>query len=432
MSPTTTSLQRLMSNTPRSPLASSGSLMTSTTMTSPSVRRSLTRAEDEPITLKKKACSHDRTGKPVVCSLVTSAKKLRDTTLKMNRLGLSWSDKESRFSLTVKLRFENTSSRPITREEVFKSWVKRSSRKKKKFIVLIKETTDADKINNFFMNSYWSKIWISVKFSWEKVSLKWKNWSGFEVQHSTQLRGEKWSKIEILSLNTLARYRNCRMKSIVWTIREIFKMLSQCAVDISHVTSQPVSFPPHPDPGGMISRSIGMPSCREGPPSIFGTHMAYRGNFFANPAASSSAPYPQELNPWCSHISGPISRLIGREEWKPNTSSRSEMPVRTVSQKFSHPLWGRFFKELWSRPTTTANLRSSFWTNSPRQQHFACWKIRFKTEVCTCSQFPTEAMLWIKEVEMVDSVDELKSSFSARGIRSTRCENCFSTEQNHP
>ena len=39
---------------------------------------------------------------------------------------------------------------------------------------------------------------------------------------------------------------------------------------------------------------------------------------------------------------------------------------------------------------------------------FACWKIRFKTEVCTCSQFPTEAMLWIKEVEMVDSVDDLK------------------------
>ena len=48
---------------------------------------------------------------------------------------------------------------------------------------------------------------------------------------------------------------------------------------------------------------------------------------------------------------------------------------------------------------------------------FACWKIRFKTEVCTCSQFPTEAMLWIKEVEFVDSVDDLKSSCFARGIR---------------
>ena len=48
---------------------------------------------------------------------------------------------------------------------------------------------------------------------------------------------------------------------------------------------------------------------------------------------------------------------------------------------------------------------------------FACWNIRFKTEVSTCSQFPTKAMLWIKEVELVDSVDDLKSSCSVRGIR---------------
>ena len=47
---------------------------------------------------------------------------------------------------------------------------------------------------------------------------------------------------------------------------------------------------------------------------------------------------------------------------------------------------------------------------------FACWKMRFKTEVCTCSQFPTEAIQWIKEVELVDSVDELRSSSSTRGI----------------
>ena len=31
------------------------------------------------------------------------------------------------------------------------------------------------------------------------------------------------------------------------------------------------------------------------------------------------------------------SLFTGGEEWKPNTSSRSEMPVRTVSQKFNHP-----------------------------------------------------------------------------------------------
>ena len=52
----------------------------------------------------------------------------------------------------------------------------------------------------------------------------------------------------------------------------------------------------------------------------------------------------------------------------------------------------------------------------PTPATFACWKIRFKTEVCTCAQFPTEAMQWIEEVELVDSVDELRSSTSSRGI----------------
>ena len=55
-------------------------------------------------------------------------------------------------------------------------------------------------------------------------------------------------------------------------------------------------------------------------------------------------------------------------------------------------------------------------TRFPTPATFACWKIRFKTEVCTCPQFPTEAMQWIQEVEFVDSVDELRSSSSTRGI----------------
>ena len=53
----------------------------------------------------------------------------------------------------------------------------------------------------------------------------------------------------------------------------------------------------------------------------------------------------------------------------------------------------------------------------PTPATLACWKMRFKTEVCTCSQFPTEAMLWIKEVELVDSMDDLKSSCSVKGIQ---------------
>ena len=40
----------------------------------------------------------------------------------------------------------------------------------------------------------------------------------------------------------------------------------------SHFASQPVSFPPHPVPGGMLSRSLGMPSRNDGPPSNLGQY----------------------------------------------------------------------------------------------------------------------------------------------------------------
>ena len=44
-------------------------------------------------------------------------------------------------------------------------------------------------------------------------------------------RGEDWSKIETLSLNSQPRFRNYRMMLIVWMIRETLKMLNQYAVD---------------------------------------------------------------------------------------------------------------------------------------------------------------------------------------------------------
>ena len=65
----------------------------------------------------------------------------------------------------------------------------------------------------------------------------------------------------------------------------------------SHVTSRPVSFAPHPTREGMLRHSFVSPCRREGPPSIWDTH-GFSGNVFANPHASSSAPYPQELNQW--------------------------------------------------------------------------------------------------------------------------------------
>ena len=73
----------------------------------------------------------------------------------------------------------------------------------------------------------------------------------------------------------------------------------------SHVTSRPVSFPPHPIPEGMLRHSFVSPRRREGPPSFWDTHVI-SGNVFVNPDASSSAPYPQELHQWNSSIEEPL------------------------------------------------------------------------------------------------------------------------------
>ena len=62
----------------------------------------------------------------------------------------------------------------------------------------------------------------------------------------------------------------------------------------SHVTSRPVSFPPHPIPGGMLRQSFVSPSRREGLPSIWDTH-GISGNVFVDPPAFSSALYLQGI-----------------------------------------------------------------------------------------------------------------------------------------
>ena len=51
----------------------------------------------------------------------------------------------------------------------------------------------------------------------------------------------------------------------------------------------------------------------------------------------------------------------------------------------------------------------------PIRSTFSCGKIRFTTKVSACCSSPSEAVLWIKEVEMVDSVDDFKSSRSIAG-----------------
>ena len=74
----------------------------------------------------------------------------------------------------------------------------------------------------------------------------------------------------------------------------------------SHVTNQPGLFPKHPPFEGLLRPSFVSPRRTDGPPNIWDTS-GISGNVFANPQASSSAPYPQELNsPWKKTIEEPL------------------------------------------------------------------------------------------------------------------------------
>ena len=278
-----------MSNTSRSPRASSGQPMNSTTMTSPSARHSLTRAEDEPITLKKKACRPvcrrqsvmiERRD-PLFAHLVhkfRAPKKLRDTTLKVNRLGLSWNDKESRFSLDCQAE--------IRIHEFQADYDRRSFQKMSGTIESQKEEIcrahqgderrrqDHQLILEQLLKQNWDLREAYEKSLSEMEELKKFPSSTFDTIARRRLGEDRDTILELNGkIQELQNEINCMNDS------RNFQDAESVRSGHSHVASQLVSFPPHPVPGGMLSRSIGMPRRKNGPPSIWDTH-GISGNVF--------------------------------------------------------------------------------------------------------------------------------------------------------
>ena len=146
----------------------------------------------------------------------------------------------------------------------------------------------------------------------------------------------------------------------------------------------------------------------------FGTH-GVSGNVFVNPDASSSAPYPQELHQWNSSVEEPLHS---------STVEKSERPEQNQdlrcqsgpSAKDSVILSGGDSSNNYGADQQRLQISDLHFDKFPTPATFACRKIRFKTEVCACSKFLTEALQWIKEVEMVVSMDDLRSSSSTRSI----------------
>ena len=168
----------------------------------------------------------------------------------------------------------------------------------------------------------------------------------------------------------------------------------------------------------MLRRSLGMPSRNNAPPSIWNTN-GISGNVFANPTASSSGPHPQESNPWISNVSEPTSPHVMSDSQTPAQDQRCQSGPSARNSVV--PSQGGFSKN-YGADQQRLQISDPHFDKFTASATFACWKIRFKTEACSCSQFPKEAMLWIKEVELVDSADDFKSSCSVRGIQMPNSE----------
>ena len=158
----------------------------------------------------------------------------------------------------------------------------------------------------------------------------------------------------------------------------------------SHVTSRPMSFPTHPIPEGMLRPSFVSPRRKEGPPSIWDTH-GKSGNVFADPHASSSAPYPQELNQWNkwgTAIEEPLHMSTAEKSERPEQKNRGLRCQAGPSAKDSVILSGGDSSKNYGADQQRLQISDLHFDKFPTPATFACWKIRFKTEVCTCSQFP--------------------------------------------
>ena len=180
--------------------------------------------------------------------------------------------------------------------------MKRSSRSKKNFVALNwkRHRRDQQLLHEQFLKQNWDLREVREKSLTEMEELKKFQSSTFDTIARRKLIEDQNTILELTGkIQDLQNEINCMNDS------EDFQDAESSRSGTSHVTSRPVSFPLHPDPGGVLSRSLGMPSRRNGPPSVWDTH-GISGNVFVNPDASSSASYPQELNPWSSGTEEPI------------------------------------------------------------------------------------------------------------------------------
>ena len=137
---------------------------------------------------------------------------------------------------------------------------------------------------------------------------------------------------------------------------------------------------------------------------------------FVNPGSSFDPSHRGTLHSLSQNPAGGIPVQGGSGQPEAGRDGRfgniGPLPKRRPSTMSSPPTVGRPQNSMAETRLQISELQFDTFSNPTT---FLCWQIRSRTHVCQCSDFPSKAMLWIKDVEMVDSVEDLKSSQSIKG-----------------
>ena len=183
-----------------------------------------------------------------VTKVTSQVTKFRDKTLQTNRLGLSWTDKGSKSPLTVRRRLENTNSRP--------DYDRRSIPKLNGVI-----ESQRGEINRALEGD--EQLRRDQQLLHEQLLEQ--NQELREAHEKSLNEMEELKKFQSSTFDTIARRRfvehQATILELTGKIQELQNEIN-CTNDSrdfqdaesvrsghSHVTSHPVSFPPHPVPG---------------------------------------------------------------------------------------------------------------------------------------------------------------------------------------
>ena len=229
-----------------------------------------------------------------------------------------------------------------------------------------------------YKKNYGDSKWIFVKFI-NRVLQRSRNHENSKVLSSIRWRDEKLIEDQNTILELSGRVQELQNEVNFMNDSKDFQDAESVRSGNLHVTSQPMLFLTHPIPEGMLRPSFVSPSRREGPPCIWDTH-GISGNVFANPHASSSALYPQELHQWNSSIEEPLhsSTVEKSERQKQNRDLRCQSgPSAKDSVIFS----GGDSSKNYGADQQRLQISDFHFDKFPTPATFTCWKRRFKTEV---------------------------------------------------